>query len=107
MAEALSKRFGAGNFRVLAQDPIYSTSRNAPVARHGIKAIGDHGAAGFGDIVKQTIMFSFYPEINVRELFADIMKLAAIVITRLWETKQRDHKLGLKSGYERTNTATE
>ncbi|KAI1321565.1 hypothetical protein F5Y16DRAFT_413697 [Xylariaceae sp. FL0255] len=68
-----------GDVRLLAQDPKYVEETKALLHKEGFETIGPFGAGGFAEIDEESIVFSAYMPVPLKQILADIARPVLII----------------------------
>jgi hypothetical protein len=89
VASILGSRAGAGKtLPIMVQDPGYSDTSKRLLAAKGVDVIGGFGSLGFTFVDENSIVFSFSPDIPVKQVVADIARPAAMVWDRVTDASE-------------------
>lgn len=65
--------------RLLTQDPDYSDETKHMLLEIGFEVVGEHGAGGFAELDDESVVFSPFPSVPVKQIIADLARPAAII----------------------------
>ena len=82
MASVARAAFGIGEVRLLTQDPRYSDETKDLLQEMGFEVVGDHGAGGFAEMDDESLVFSAFANVPVRQIIADLARPAVIICAR-------------------------
>lgn len=94
LASILQERFGS-RVQLYAQDPGYYDTDVEVLTRNGFRIVGQYGAEGYAMIDERTLVFSWFCEVNTREVIADLARPAVIIVNE--DSSRRGHKTDLAS----------
>lgn len=70
---------GADAIRLVAQDPQYKDDTKHFLKGLGFEIVGDHGAGGFAEVDDDTIVFSAWAPVPVKQIVADLARPAVFI----------------------------
>ncbi len=70
---------GDTGVRLLTQDPGYSDKTKDLLQEIGFEVIGEYGAGGFAELDNESIVFSAFASVPVKQIIADLARPAAII----------------------------
>lgn len=65
--------------RLLCQDPQYSDNSHGFLRSKGFGIVGNFGAAGFGYVDEQCLIFAAWPSVPVKQIVADVERPAIFI----------------------------